>query len=241
MKGVFPMRILLCDDDNFVIEELTNLIIQFFNKNNLKNPNIISYNTGDELLADDEEKDIVFLDIEMPGLNGIYVGAELKRQNPSVIIFIVTSYIEYLDDAMRFHVFRYLSKPLDKQRFFRNFKDAIMLYSSNTQKIVIETTDGVITLNAVDIVFIEAVGRKVLIHSIDTCYKSIHPMKYWVATVPKNSFFQTHRSFIVNMAHINAFDHQLIYLYNNQFTAYLTRRKYTQFKDSYLLYLESTR
>ena len=56
-------------------------------------------------------------------MNGIYVGNTLKKANKDVIIFVVTSYSEYLDDAMRFHVFRYLSKPLDRQRFFRNMKD----------------------------------------------------------------------------------------------------------------------
>lgn len=63
----------------------------------------------------------------MQGVNGIYVGSELKKQNENTIIFIVTSYMEYLDDAMRFQVFRYLSKPLDSQRFFRNMDDDVML------------------------------------------------------------------------------------------------------------------
>ena len=74
----------------------------------------------------------------MPGMNGIYVGNELKRVNENVIIFIVTSYSEYLDEAMRFRVFRYLSKPLEKQRFFRNFRDAIDLYHTMTVRIPIE-------------------------------------------------------------------------------------------------------
>ena len=52
----------------------------------------------------------------MPGMNGIYVGNELKKSNPAVIIFIVTSYSEYLDEARRSHVSRYLSKPLEQQR-----------------------------------------------------------------------------------------------------------------------------
>lgn len=74
------------------------------------------------------------LDVEMPGFDGIYVGNELKKQNESVIIFIVTSYLEYLDAAMRFHVFRYLSKPIDKQRLFQNLDDALELYYSINQK-----------------------------------------------------------------------------------------------------------
>ena len=113
------MRILICDDDTLIIEQLQKYIESYFESNHLKCPELVSFTSGESLLAEKSEKDIVFLDIEMPGMNGIYVGNELKKANKHVIIFVVTSYSEYLDEAMRFHVFRYLSKPLDKQRFFR--------------------------------------------------------------------------------------------------------------------------
>ena len=83
----------------------------------MKCPELICFSDGESLLADEGEKDILFLDVEMPRMNGIYVGKELKKKKDKIIIFIVTSYSEYLDETMRFHVFRYLSKPLDKQRF----------------------------------------------------------------------------------------------------------------------------
>lgn len=93
------------------------MIAEFFRRMKIKVPEIQSYNSGEALLSDTGSKDIVFLDIELPGLDGIFVGRELKEKNHNVIVFVITSYAEYLDDAMRFHVFRYLSKPLDKQRF----------------------------------------------------------------------------------------------------------------------------
>ncbi|HIT89642.1 MAG TPA: response regulator transcription factor [Candidatus Merdenecus merdavium] len=235
------MRILICDDDPLITENLSKLLIDYFKKNNLKNLEIETFYSGESLLSDTGDKDIVFLDIEMPGLNGIYVGKELKKQNESVIIFIVTSYIEYLDDAMRFHVFRYLSKPIDKQRLYRNMKDAISLYTSFTKKLPIETKNGVHSVYSIELISIEAIGRKIIVHTTAADYESIHSMKYWIDMLPSQTFFQSHRSFIVNMFHITSFDHELIYLYNNQLTAYLTRRKYSSFKDTYLLYLESTR
>ena len=88
---------------------------------------MVCFTDGESLLADEGDKDFVFLDVEMPGFNGIYIGNELKKKNNKIIIFVVTAFSEYLDDAMRFHVFRYLSKPLDQQRFFRNMDDAIDL------------------------------------------------------------------------------------------------------------------
>ena len=119
------MRILLCDDDTLVLEQLKKLLEHFFENVHVKIPEIVSYTSGEELLKDKEQKDIVFLDIEMPGVDGIYVGNELKAENRNVIIFVVTSYSEYLDEAMKFHVFRYISKPLDEQLFLRNIKGAL--------------------------------------------------------------------------------------------------------------------
>lgn len=235
------MRILICDDDVLMIEQLQKLITYYFQTNHLKCPELVSFTNGESLLADKGEKDIVFLDIEMPGMNGIFVGNELKKANKNIIIFVVTSYSEYLDEAMRFHVFRYLSKPLDRQRFFRNMNDALTYYNTMTSKIPIDTKEGVYTLPTSQIVFIEAHGRKVTVHTIQRDFESIHNMNYWLEHLPKNCFFQTHRSFIVNFEHITDFDHSTIHLTNMQTTAYLTRRKYSSFKNAYLIFLESTR
>ena len=148
---------------------------------------------------------------------------------------------EYLDDAMRFHVFRYLSKPLDKQRLFRNLDDALKHYNNISLKIAIETKDSICTLSTTDIISVEARERKVIVHTVQQDFISIHNMNYWKECLPSGSFFQTHRSFIVNFLHIKEFDHSLVYLDKRLLTAYLTRRKYHPFKDAYLLYLENLR
>ncbi len=176
----------------------------------------------------------------MPGINGIYVGNELKRANDNIIIFVVTSYSQYLDDAMRFHVFRYLSKPLDIHRFFRNMKDAIDLYTTMAINLPIETKQGVHTLPASSVIAVEAQGRKVTVHTTLCDFESVHNMQYWLELLPKNLFFQTHRSFIINFEHVTNFDRNLIYM-TAGLSAYLTKRKYSLFKEAYLLYLESMR
>ena len=73
------MRILICDDDPLIIEQLQKFIESFFKSNHIKCPELVSFTSGESLLADSEEKDLVFLDIEMPGMNGIYIGNELKK------------------------------------------------------------------------------------------------------------------------------------------------------------------
>ncbi len=235
------MRIAICDDDTLFIEQLTDCIRDFFRKNKLVHPEILTFTNGESLLSDPAEKDIVFLDIEMPGVSGIYTGNELKKKNRNIILFVVTAYTEYLDEAMRFHVFRYLTKPLEKQRLFRNLKDALHVYSTAAHKIPIETPSGVFTVYSSDIIFLDSAEKKVTVHTVDNDYISSRTIAEWAKVLPQNCFFQSHRSFIVNFAHVSDFDHSLIHLSGHRYSAYLTRRKYTEFKAAYLLYLESMR
>ena len=235
------LRIAICDDDQLFVEQLVNYLEEFFKRNQISCPEIISFSDGNSLLKNEQQIDIVFLDIEMPGLSGITTGAELKRRNKNIIIFIITSYVEYLDEAMRFQVFRYLTKPLEKQRLFRNLKDALHVYSILSTKIAIKTKQGIYTVHSSDIVFIESVNKKTIVHTTKKDYVSVLAVSEWLKYLPNNCFFQSHRSFIVNFAYISDFDHTLIHLCERKFSAYLTRRKYTAFKASYLLYLESVR
>lgn len=53
----------------------------------------------------------------MPGINGLKLSQKLKQNNPDILIMIITAFESYLDDAMEIHVYRYLSKPIDENRF----------------------------------------------------------------------------------------------------------------------------
>lgn len=235
------MKIVCCDDDINIGNQLKEYLQLYFESITAPFPEFCFFNSGEDLLKYADEIDIAFLDVEMPGLNGIQLGEELKRRYPNIIIFIVTSYPDYLDDAMRFQVFRYLSKPIDKNRLFRNMKDALFKYSTLSRKIQIETKNQVTMVYTRDIVLVEAKERKVFVHTKDKIYESIQKMDFWIEKLPSNSFFQSHRSYIVNLRFVSHFDNTLIYLCNGRFTAYLTRRKYVSFKNAYIMYLESLR
>ena len=172
------MRILICDDDQTTAGQLAGYIRSFFKRDHLKCPDMDLFFDGESLLADPGEKDIVFLDVEMPGVDGIYVGQQLKKKQPDTIIFMVTSYTEYLDEAMRFHVFRYLSKPIDRKRLFRNLKDALKQYNCASEKVAIETRQGVFTVPVSDIICLETQGRKLVIHTLTRDFESVHNMQF---------------------------------------------------------------
>lgn len=235
------MRILFCDDNAEILQQLQKYTAEFFQIYGAK-PEFAAYTSGDELINAERCADIAFLDVEMPGTSGIHVGATLRQQNPGIKIFIVTAYPDYLDEAMRFQVFRYLSKPIDKNRLFRNLKDALYQYNMASKEFAIDTAEGILVRRTEEFVYAKAAGRKSIIYTIDGEYISTQPITYWMDTLTLPCFYATHRSFIVNMHFVRAIEKDRVQLAYNGSTswAYLTRRKYTHFKQTFLLYLEST-
>lgn len=237
------MRIVFCDDDPRILHQLQKYVKEFFTNLGGVLPEFIIYNTGDLLIQQETRADIAFLDVEMPGVSGIHAGAILKTQNPLIKIFIVTAYPDYLDEAMRFQVFRYLSKPIDKTRLFRNLKDAVFAYNIESQKYPILTDKGVFTRRSEEIICVETAHRKTIVHTLDGPIFSNNNIDYWRNTLLLPCFFTTHRSYIVNMRYVYAIQKDTVILKNRdkELVAFLARRKYTQFKDAYLLYMESTK
>ncbi len=235
------MNVVICDDNKIHSDTLHRYLCEFYDKYEMEMPRIDVYDSGEALLIRDAHIDIAFVDIEMNGISGIDVSNILKSRNKRMIIFIVTSYPQYLDDAMRANVFRYISKPLDKKRLFANYKDALNLYNSINYKISLKNGDGVDIIYTSDIVFIQNIRGKTYIQTVDKRYSSSERLSYWVNRLPENIFFQTHRSYCINLGHVSRFCEDAVYLDNNKYEAYLTRRKYKEFKSVYLFYLESMR
>lgn len=236
------MRIVFCDDDPVILEQLQKYVKEYFVKNNLVQPEYSVYNSGDIMVQNETRADIAFLDVEMPGVSGIYAGAKLKEMNPRIKVFIVTAYPDYLDEAMRFQVFRYLSKPIDKNRLFRNLKDAIYSYNIESSEFPISTNEGVFVRRSEEIMCVETAQRKTIVHTTDGVFVSNNNIEHWRQVLSLPCFFCVHRSFIVNMRFVYSIGRDSVVLRyrEHNINAYLSRRKYTHFKDTYLMYLEST-
>lgn len=235
------MRIAICDDDKIIVELLRKYIIEFFVKMNFRDYNIQEYSSGDALLEDSEESDLVFLDIEMPGLDGICVGQKLKAQNSKSIIIVVTSFSEYLDDAMKISVFRYLSKPIDKQRLFRNLKDAMEAYSRRSISLVIEISGQLMKIDSDDIIMLEVRGRKLVLITINGEYELSGSIKDWSNKLSMPNFYTCHRSYIINISKISSITNDTVYLLGGKYQAYLAKRKHTEMKRKFMLYIENKR
>ena len=139
---------------------------------------------------------------------------------------------------MRFQVFRYLTKPLEKERLFQNMDDAMRFYYRLSSTVIIDDGNTSTKVSESDIIYIEAQLRITLVHTISCIYSAKKTIHAWIDTLNAGSFFQTHKSYIVNMKHVLEFDHEMITFDADHGQAYLSRRKYKNFKKAYFTYLE---
>ena len=144
---------------------------------------------------------------------------------------------------MRFQVFRYLSKPIDKTRLFRNLKDAVYAYNMETREFPIETSSGIFVRRSEEIICVETTNRKTIVHTVDGDLISSKNMEYWREVLSLPCFYFTHRSYIVNMRFVYSIGKDSVILKNGtqQMEAFLSRRTFTHFKNTYLVYMESTK
>lgn len=235
------MRILFCDDDPRILEQLQKYVREYFKGKGGVHPEFAAYNSADELLANETRADIAFFDVEMPGRSGIKASSILKSICPRVLIFIVTSYPYYLDEAMREQVFRFLDKPIDKNRLFRNLNDAVYQYNAGTKEVPVETSQGLELVKADEIICLETVQRKTYLITTNSIFETNLGIEHWRKTLDLPCFYSSHRGVIINMRYVSRVGKDTILLKYKSFSkeVYLARRKYKEFKDLYLLYLES--
>ncbi|WP_074240558.1 LytR/AlgR family response regulator transcription factor [Chitinophaga niabensis] len=192
---------------------------------------------------------IVFLDIEMPRMDGFDMLHELPEKNFHLIF--TTAYDQYAIKAIRYAAFDYLLKPVDIEELRSAIKRAGMQSQPHTNeklevlqqnlqtrqqlnKIAIPTLEGLLFFNTTDIVHLEAQSNYTNIY-FTNAPKLIasRTLKEFEELLPSDIFFRTHHSFIINLHHIKRYikgDGGQIEMQNGHF-ALLSRRKKDRFME----------
>jgi len=196
------MKIVLCDDDPQVLQELDSLLHAFFAEKGIQ-VTCDAYANGEFAVSELTSYDFAFIDVEMPGMNGLAVAKLLQEQNPNIIIFMVTSYQQYLDDAMNLCVFRYLTKPVAQERLYRSMDLALQKHLQQNQTILLDTTeDASLPIFTKDILYICIHGRGTLIKTKSKEYLSRKPLKLWAEQLNADLFSQPHHSYLINLQNV---------------------------------------
>ena len=202
---------------------------------------IDTYGTGEDLLKADKGYDIVFLDIQMEGMNGIDTARALRQNAENTVLIFITGVKEYVFDAFDVAAFHYLIKPIEELKFYEVYDRAVLEVGKRKQQangqLFVKTRNRNATFNQSDILYIESRAKKVEIHTksdILEAYAAIGELEKQLV----GSFYRCHRGSLVNMAFITEYGYDSITLHNGE-TIILSKDKYSEFVKVYMRYLKN--
>lgn len=228
------MNIAVVDDEKIIREQICSLIEQQRSACQL---NVFS--SGEEVVACEKRFDIIFLDIKMGGIGGIETARLLREKNNDAVLIFVTGVREYVFDALDLYAFQYLLKPINERKFLEVLDRAIKEAEKNTEKQELFIKSKKLTVDQADILYIESVGKKAAIHLVGSSkiieiYTSMDELEKEL----DKSFYRCHRSYIVNMSHIEEYSSDSITVMGGD-KVYLTKKKYSEFKKAYMWHLQN--
>lgn len=233
---VMGLNIAICDDEEIIREQIKELTEK--EKSGLC---MELYETGDALLASGKQFDIVFLDIQMEGTDGIETAKRLRQRDGDTILIFITGIREYVFEAFDVAAFHYLLKPIEEEKFREVFRRAERELEKRKSKrretVFIKTRNRSFSLEKDSILYIESRGKKVEIHTTGEtieAYASMNEMEGQLG----GGFFRCHRGYLVNMAYVAEYDSGSITLNNGEYV-YLAKEKYGEFVKAYMRYLRN--
>ena len=230
------MRIAVCDDEKEIRDMFAEKIERLY-----PGADLSLYRSGEELLLSDKEPDILLLDIQMPGKNGMETAKELRRKNKKAIIIFVTALDDFVFQAFDVGAFHYLVKPFGDNKFeevlenaVKEFEDRKADNSDQGKKVLMIMAGGKhITVNLAEIIYAEVFDRKIILHTIHEDIEYYGKMKELHERAGED-FYRPHRAYLVNFNYIRKYDATTIYLEKGQ--ALMAKQNYRDFVKSYLRY-----
>lgn len=228
------MNIAICDD---IVEYRLSIkcyATEYFKMHHL-DYTIKEFKSGNDLLDSNTSYDILFLDIELGDSNGIDIAKKIQKKNRNTVILIVTSYHQYLDDAMDINVTRYIDKPINQNRIYSALDKALSVI--NESVITFQMKDNQIArLKLSEIIYAEAKFKGVFIYTQNQSYKIKETMKELRSMLSASCFAIPHNSYIVNLNYVRDYKREEIALtepYSNIKISVATRKQ-ADFKRRFL-------
>lgn len=235
------MQIAVCDDEKEMRDMLAEKIQKLYPAADLS-----FYPSGQELLLSGRQPDILLLDIQMSGKNGMETARQLRRTNQKMILIFVTALDNFVFEAFDVGAFHYLLKPFDDEKFTqvllnagKQFEDRKKLEAAGRAKeapsLMITTGGKHLTVHLEDIVYAEVFDRKIILHTMDSDIEYYGKMKE-LQKKAGDEFYRPHRAYLVNFNFIRKYDATAIYLKKGQ--ALMAKQNYGDFVKQYLRYIQ---
>ena len=165
-------------------------------------------------IIDTEKINLIFLDINLPGISGIHFARSL---NSSIAIIFTTAYTDYAVEGFELDVIDYLLKPISFERFTKAINRFLKYHKHNITQI--ETADKIVEMPFVfvrserrmvkifldEILYLEAQRNYLLIYVENEVHRVYHSIAEIEEKLPEASFIRVHRSFLISLTKVEAY------------------------------------
>lgn len=227
------MNIAICDDESQQIELLKKYCINWAKNNNIK-IKINTYDSAENYKLSKNDADILLLDIQMSGQNGVELAKELRQTNDTLMIIFITAIPDYIQEGYEVSALHYLLKPVDKVKLFATLDKAYKSLTTNKKYLIISQASEHYRILFDEILYVESFGHYVNICTINNRFE-IRKNISDIENEFDNRFFRCHRSYIVMLKYIKHISNNEILLDNGQ-SIPLSRKLYKELFQMFIKY-----
>lgn len=194
------MRIAICDDEEKFRVQVRDLIDKIYNSMDVI---VDVFSNGHKLLErfDAAPYDILFLDIEMPAMDGITLAKKLRARSENVFLVFLTSHVEYALEGYEVNALRYLTKPIREDKL-REVLRYVMEKTTSKRQLMVKADGEELLLNVSDILYFEAQNQYVMIYALQGNHLVRANMTDFEGQLKNDGFFRIHRSYLISLAKV---------------------------------------
>lgn len=220
------LRIAIAEDEAAAREKLQ-AYLERWQEESGRQIQISCFESGTQLLQNlPEEWQLVFLDIQMPGLNGMETARQLRRKLPDVELVFITSLTGYALESYDVAALDYLVKPVSYPRFCRSIERAGRRITNREENILtVKNNDGVFRIPVKDLLYVEVFSHRLVLHTVN---QELSYSGGTLAALEKRlgeGFFRCHSSFLLNLEQVTRLDGNEVVLGEHRVPVSKYRRK----------------
>ncbi|MBQ8961272.1 MAG: response regulator transcription factor [Ruminococcus sp.] len=232
------MIIAICDDEKIFRDRLAELSRLYSAERGVP-VGYFTFSSGSELLSSDMSFDVIILDYMMNGINGIDTIKEIRSRSLTTRIVFASSYPDIVFESIKYNIFRFLVKPVEKEELFEAL-DAAQREIADVRRILLRDMehDRNVSVLERDIIYAQADNVYSIVTAGDAAYRYMNSISSLQEALDPGRFCRTNRSFLVNMDQIASYSKTEILLKNGH-RALISRGRFKDFQSRYFAFLKS--